>query len=199
MSKLIDVRSRGGYPIKHGERYAYKPLRKLTRPDAIGLHHWGPPSPSLVPYSGETIEQAAIRRSRSVAYHITCWRDFCVVAWDFRLVTWHGNGLNYRSIGVALAGNFPAFEAAREPHHDDPRDFLESLTLAIEFVASNAPSVEYLLTHSQTAIKPADPGELAARLATHVCAAQPRPIVPLPDWTAGKGSPWPEAWRVLAA
>lgn len=200
--QLIDVRSRGGYPVKHGERYAYRALRKLERIDAIGMHHWGPPSPSLVPLAGETVAEAAIRRARSVAYHVTCWREFVIVAWDFRLVTWHGNGLNRRSIGLSLAGNFPALEAERLPHHDDPLDFAESLTVALDFIAAEQPSVKYLLTHSQAANKPADPGELAARLATTICSGLPQPIVPLPDWiaprpkpTSPRGAPWPAEWR----
>ena len=202
---LADARALGGFPVKKGARYAYPEPRDLDSVDAVGAHHWGPPAPSLVPRGTETMVDAAVRRSRSVAYHVSLWApeglpSIVVLAWPLTMVTWHGNGLNRRSVGLAFAGNFPALEAERAPGHSDPLDFAAALRVALEALLPELPMLRFLLTHSQAANKPADPGELAARL---LAAEGGRlGLSPLPDWTAPRptkksprGAPWPAEWR----
>ena len=208
---LADARGLGGVPRyvrgpNEGKARAYQRRRKMSRIVGVGGHHWGPPSPSLVPRSGESMVDAAVRRSLSTVYHVSVWAPHglpCVVvlAWPFDLVTWHGNGLNYPTIGLALAGNFPALEAERHPAQDDPLDFMPGIRVALELIKREVPNAARLYTHSQAAPKPADPGELAARLlaaegARVGIAADPDWTAPRPKPTSPKGQPWPAEWRV---
>ncbi len=117
-----------------------------------------------------------------------------VLAWDFRVVTWHGNGLNRRSVGVVVAGNFPALELDRAELHDDAEPFGPALAVALGIVRAELLHVRLLLTHSQAARKPADPGEMIARMATAAGQAMHPPLLPVPGFTIGNGRPWPPAW-----
>lgn len=205
---VADARGLGGAPLNRatGKPRAYRARRPLARVTAIGAHHWGPPSPSLVLLQGESVVDAAVRRSRSTVYHVDVWAsrglpNIVVFAWPFDLVTWHGNALNRFSVGLALAGHFPALESKRLAAHDDPLDFMPGARVALELIKREVPGVRLLLTHSQAAAKPADPGELAVRLlategARVGIATDPDWTAPLSKPTSPKGQPWPAEWRV---
>lgn len=197
--KLLDARELGGAPMRDdGRRRCYRRRRPLDAITQVCVHHWGV-RVGLGRRRGETREAAAIRRARSTVYHVDVFRDMVVVAWPFDLVTWHGNGFNATSVGLAIAGRFPSFEAVRGPEHDDPLDFLDAIEVALNFLDSELPGLRHVVTHSQAAPKPSDPGELAARLAVQIGRTLPRPLTPRPDLVLGdgarRGAAWPECWR----
>ena len=173
--EVIDARVASEAPryvtgLKRGQRRAYRAPRRLPSIDSIGLHHLGP-GLSAEPEPGQTLAERAVWRARRQPYHVWVQPGLVVLAWPFSVVTWHGNALNRRSVGLVVAGNFPSLEAKREPHHDDPRDYAEALAVALGIVRAELLHVRLLLTHSQAANKPADPGELVARIATAAGAA----------------------------
>lgn len=197
MIPIVDARSLGGFPTKKKDgkvvRYAYRDRRSIHGIDSIGWHHWGA-HVDIRPRSGETYEDAATRRARRTTYHITIFSDLVVLAWPFDLVTWHGGALNKRSIGVAIAGRFSALERDRSEIHDDPLDFCAAIEATMRLLRSEVPSLRYNLTHSQVSAKPADPGELTARIVTHVGKLLKPSIVSLPSYCAGSGSAWAPEW-----
>lgn len=197
--KILDIRKRYTAPVfwtkaRLGQARAYRRLRPLTDIDAFGLHHLGPHA-SADPKPGETVEDRAVWRARRQPYHIWVQPDLVVLAWPFECVTWHGNALNHRSIGIVVAGNFPSLEAHRAEQHDAPAPYAAALAAAFEAARLELPQVRLLLTHSQVANKPADPGEAIARIATNAGAAMTPPITCVPGYSAGTGRPWPDEWR----
>lgn len=198
--EVIDARVAGDAPRyvtgpKRGQRRAYRTPRRLPSIDAIGLHHLGP-GLSSEPEPGQTVVARAVWRAKRQPYHVWVQPGLVVLVWPFSVVSWHGNGLNRRSVGIVAAGNFPSLEAKREAHHDDPRDYAEALAVALGIVRAELPHVRLLLTHSQAANKPADPGELVARIATAAGAAMLPPLTPVPGFHVGTGQPWPHPWRL---
>jgi len=198
--EVIDARAAGSAPRyvtgpKRGQLRAYRTPRRLSSIDSIGLHHLGP-GLSADPRPGQTMADRAVWRAKRQPYHVWCQPGLVVLAWGFERVTWHGNALNRRSVGLVAAGNFPALEAKREAHHDDPSAYAEALAVALDIVRAELPQLRLLLTHSQAARKPADPGEGIARIATAAGAALLPPLTPAPDFHVGNGSPWPSSWRL---
>lgn len=193
--QLLDTRASDGLPQhSDGSLRCYSRRRNVEDVTQVCLHHWGT-SVSVTPRAGETREDAAIRRARSTVYHVSVFRDLVVAAWPLDLVTWHSNAFNRTSAGLALCGRFPAYETHRGPEHDDPLDFLDALEVALNFLDTHLPNLRDIVTHSQSAAKPSDPGELTARLAVQIGETLPRPLRPRPDLKFGKGSPWPQRWR----
>lgn len=201
--QIIDARVAGAAPRfvtgpKKGKRRAYLAPRPLAEVDAVGLHHLGP-NIGLTPKAGQTAEERAVWRALRQPYHVWAEPGRVVLAWPFEVVTWHGNGLNHRSVGLVAAGNFPVLEADRLPTHDDARAYREAIAKALAFIHHELPQVRLLLTHSQAARKPADPGEMIARMALAAGQTMLPPMIPVPGFTIGKGRPWPPEWsRPLA-
>lgn len=196
--QIIDARVAGAAPYyvtgpKKGERRAYRTPRPLDDIDAVGLHHLGPHI-GLTPKPGQTAEERAVWRALRQPYAVWCQPGLVVLAWDFRVVTWHGHGMNRRSVGLVAAGNFPALEADRLPKHDDPAPYREALAVALDYIRREVPRARLLLTHSQSARKPADPGEMIARMATAAGQAMQPPLLPVPAFTIGNGRPWAPEW-----
>lgn len=198
--EIIDARVAGEAPRyvtgpKRGQLRAYRAPRQLSSIDSIGLHHLGP-GLSAEPKPGQTVAERAVWRAKRQPYHVWVQPDLVVLALHFSVVSWHGNALNRRSVGLVVAGNFPSLEAKRELHHDDPRDYAEALAVALGIVRAELPHVRLLLSHSQAANKPADPGELVARIATAAGAAMLPPLTPVPGFHIGTGQGWPHPWRL---
>ena len=62
---LADARGLGGVRRymrgpNEGKARAYSRRREMSRIVGVGAHHWGPPSPSLVPHPGESMVDAAV-------------------------------------------------------------------------------------------------------------------------------------------
>lgn len=198
--RVIDARAAGAAPSfvtgpKKGKPRAYRTPRALDDIDSVGLHHLGP-NIGTTPKPGQTVDERAVWRALRQPYHIFCQPGLVVLAWHPEVVTWHGHGLNRRSVGLVAAGNFPATEAERQTKHDSTLGFLEALATALDFVRSELPHVRLLLTHSQSACKPADPGEMIVRMATAAGLAMNPPLVPVPGFKTGAGSPWVPAWSL---
>lgn len=198
--EIVDARIAGSWPRfvtgpKRGQRRAYRTTRPMSAIDSIGLHHLGP-GLSAEPEPGQTVVERAVWRAKRQPYPVWVQPGLVVLAWPFSVVTWHGNALNRRSVGLVVAGNFPSLEAKREPHHDDPALYAEALAAALGVIRLELPHVRLLLTHSQAANKPADPGEGVARIATAAGAAMLPPLTPVPGFHVGTGQPWPHPWRL---
>jgi hypothetical protein len=198
---VIDLRKRGTYPryetgAKKGKRRAYRTLRSPDTIDAVCVHHLGPHA-GAAPRKGqgETILDRAVWRALRQPYTVWCQPGIVVLVWPFERVTWHGNGFNRRSLGLVVAGNFPALEADREDRHDDPQPCASSVRVALGILHAEVPSVRLLLTHSQAARKPADPGEAVAKIITAAGAALVPPLLPAPELVIGNGRPWAAEWR----
>ena len=136
--EIIDARVAGEAPRyvtgpKRGQLRAYRAPRQLSSIDSIGLHHLGP-GLSAEPKPGQTVAERAVWRAKRQPYHVWVQPDLVVLALHFSVVSWHGNALNRRSVGLVVAGNFPSLEAKRELHHDDPRDYAEALAVALGIV-----------------------------------------------------------------
>lgn len=197
--EIVDARVTGSSPRyvmgpKRGQRRAYRTPRPLSSIDSIGLHHLGP-GLSTEPGPGQTVAERAVWRAKRQPYHVWVQPGLVVLVWPFSVITWHGNALNRRSVGLVAAGNFPSLEAKREPHHDDPSDYAEALAAALGVIRLELPHLRLLLTHSQAANKPADPGESIARIATAAGAAMLPALSPAPGFSIGNGKPWPHEWR----
>ena len=78
----------------------------------------------------------------------------------------------------------------------NPRDHAEAIAAALGIVRAELPHVRLAFTHSQAANKPADPGELVARIVTAAGAAMLPPLTPIPGYHVGAGQPWPHPWRL---
>lgn len=196
--KIIDARVAGAAPRyvtgpKKGKRRAYQALRELDDIDAVGLHHLGPHI-GLTPKPGQTVEERAVWRALRQPYAVWCQPGLVVLAWDFRVVTWHGHGLNKRSVGLVVAGNFPALEAQRGDTHDDPAPYGPALAEGLALIRRELPRVRLLFTHSQAARKPHDPGEMIARMALAAGQAMNPPLLPVPGFTMGNGRAWAPEW-----
>ena len=198
MVRVIDARVAGAAPrfvtgVKKGNRRAYLSPRPLAAIDAVGLHHLGP-NIGATPKPGQTVEERAVWRALRQAYHVWAQPGLVVLVWPLEVVTWHGHGLNRRSAGLVAAGNFPALEADRQPEHDDARGYHEAVAEGLAFIRRELPQVRLLLTHSQSAAKPADPGEMIARMATAAGQAMTPPLLPVPGFVIGNGRPWAPEW-----
>lgn len=199
MVQVIDARIPGALPRyvtgpKQGRLRAYETPRDLDHIDAIGLHHLGP-NIGLRPKPGQSVPERAVWRALRQPYHVWAQPGLVVLAWPFEAVTWHGGGLNRRSVGVVCAGCFPSTEAKRTPEHDRAEDYAEALAVALGIIRREVPSIDRILTHSQTSAKPADPGEMIARIAVRAGAAMSPPLLPRPDFAVDSGRPWVAQWR----
>ena len=202
MVEIHDARVAGTFPVyppkhrKAGRARAYRQQRTREQLDAYGFHHLGPHL-SADPKPGQTVLGRAVWRAKRQPYHVWVQPGLVVLAWPFECITWHGNGLNGRALGIVVAGNFPGLEAYRRPHHDDPADYAEAIAATLQYLRGELPHVRLLLTHSQYANKPADPGEGVAKLITAAGRAMLPPLTPVPSLAVGTGAPWPHEWRML--
>lgn len=185
---IIDIRSRGlvpHYPRWHkkaGELRASRARRPVDKIRAQAWHHTG------TSVRGRDSDQEAIKRALTLPYHVVVFRRCVVAAYDFSIRTYHGGKHLNHAIGVAVAGRFNV-DASKDT--DRIADFEESIATALDWLAAEVPGASLLLTHSQTARKPHDPGESIARILAGRCDYSTDP-----DYTAGSGRPWPAAWRV---
>lgn len=198
--QVLDLRTPGALPryvtgSKKGQLRAYETPRDLAYIDAVGVHHLGP-NIGLTCKPGQSVAERAAWRALRQPYHVWAQPGLVVLAWPFEAVTWHGGGLNRRSVGLVAAGCFPSTEAKRLPHHDRAEDYAEALAVALEIIVREVPIVDRILTHSQTSAKPADPGEMVARIVTRAGRSMSPPLHPRPDFAVGTGRPWPPSWRV---
>jgi len=203
MVEIHDARVAGTFPVyppkhrKAGKRRAWRAARALTRIDAFGIHHLGPTPLTFDPKPGQTVLERAVWRAKRLPYHVWVQPGLVVLAWPFEVNTWHGNTMNGRTVGIVVAGNFPSLESRRRPHHDDPADYAEAITATLQYLRGELPHVRLLLTHSQYANKPADPGEGVAKLITAAGRDMLPPLTPVPGLVVGTGAPWPHEWRML--
>lgn len=177
--------------------------------DTIVLHQWGAAAELSLQargriHRGESNEAAEwAKRCERVPYHFSATvlsdgTPLVVRAWPGEAYTNHAGAMNARSIGVGVVGLFPRFSD----------DFDNALTEAVqEAVRAAAEEVRHLapasysarqcdapvrlLTHSQTAAKPADPGE---QIISALAPLSPHAIAVEPGHSAGDGSPWPDRW-----
>jgi hypothetical protein len=140
-------------------------------------------------------------------------------AWRTSLCTQHAGTMNGPAIGIAVMGSWPltlaefAAMPARERRarglpvsDDDERGLASALRVAIDLAVADAyplRSVDStgpleLLTHSQSASKPRDPGGWAiGALAPMLCA--PSPVIRVdPLWSQSPGAPWTADWTRAA-
>lgn len=199
---VIDLRKPGAYPRymsgpKVGERRAYRTLRSRGSIYAACWHHLGPHA-SAEPRKGqgETALDRAVWRALRQPYHVWCQPGIMVLVWPFERVTWHGNGFNRRSIGCVAAGHFPALEEKRGPKHDNAQPYESAIRVALGLLREEVPSMRLLLTHSQSAAKPADPGEAVAHLITAAGRALMPPMIPAPRLAIGNGRVWVDEWSL---
>lgn len=198
MVQIIDVRVPGRLPTyttgsKKGKVRAYRGRRDPGDIDRLCVHHLGPHL-SAEPRARQTYEERAVQRARAQPYHVWVQPGIIVLMWDFLVATWHGNGTNRRSVGLVVAGRFPALADCYDPKvHDRAEDYIESLDAAMARVAAELPGIRLVVTHSQYSAKPADPGESIARAAARIGGALG--LNTAPDLSAGTGSPWPAQWR----
>lgn len=193
---MIDARSLGGLPrysaAKGGGLRCYPKPRNARVVRLLVLHQWGAHA-TLRPRAGESRDDAAIRRARSVPYHLTAFASGPVVwAWPTEVASWASNGFNRTSLAIGVAGRFPALERDRHLGHSRVEDFEEGLVEALAAVALNLPGLT-IVTHRQASrARLADPGEALAQLAVRV-ADQLGLAVDF-DRTIGTGAACPAAW-----
>lgn len=198
MIEFVDVRVPGRLPTfktgkKKGKVRAYRGRRDPHEIDRVCVHHLGPHL-SAEPKRGQTRIERAVQRARAQPYQVWAQPDIVVMAWDLLVATWHGNGANRTSVGLVVAGRFSALAEDFDPKiHDVAEEYAEALDAALARLVAELPSLRYVVTHSQYARKPADPGELIARAAAR--SGEALGLRTLPDLSVGTGKPWPPEWR----
>ncbi len=166
---LINVAHRPGLPrfskAKGGGLRCYPAPRSLDDVELLVLHQWGAHA-SLRPSRGETLEECAVRRSRSVPYHLSVFAGGVAVwAWCATISSWASNGFNRASIAIGVGGRFPELEGRRLPTHSKVDAFEAGLIEALAAVAELLPG-RTVVTHRQSSrARRADPGEALARIA----------------------------------
>lgn len=177
--------------------------------DTIVLHQWGAAAELSLQargriHRGESNEAAEwAKRCERVPYHFSATvlsdgTPLVVRAWPGEAYTNHAGSMNSRSIGVGIVGLLPRFSddfdtALNEAVQEAVRAAAEEVRrlAPASYSARQCDAPVRLLTHSQTAAKPADPGEQIIRalapLSPHVTETRP-------GYWAGDGSPWPDRW-----
>ncbi len=196
---MIDATGRPGLPrfsaARGGGLRCYPALRSLAEVRRVVLHQWGAHA-SLVRRRGESLEESAIRRARSVPYHLSVFSGGLVVwAWPATVSSWASNGYNRTSLAIGVGGRFPGLERDRLPVHSQIEDFADGLRVALAAVAEQLPGLA-IVTHRQASRgRGADPGEALARVAARAaCALGLRVDF---DHTIGEGRPCPRLWSAL--
>lgn len=193
--------------------------------DAIVLHHGGSifgladaareriAKGKKTPLGGLDLGKASAplelaRRGLTMPYHVIAGaidgEPFAADIWTDEVYSWHGNGANRRSLGVAILGCFPRFESEwPEGYRGKPNTPIEEADLfaaagivAVRRAARRLATLDppLLFTHSQFARKDRDPGEHAIRTVVAPLVAEGVVRVE-PDFHEGSGAPWPAEWR----
>lgn len=172
---LLDARATPGLPryskAKGGGLRCYAQPRGTAAVQLVVLHQWGAHT-SLVQRPGETLEACAIRRGRSVPYHLSVFANtidpadpIVVWAWDETISSWASNGFNRTSVAIGVGGRFPEFESKRLSVHSALAGIESGLVSALGAVAAALPGLT-IVTHRQSSSgRRADPGEGIARIA----------------------------------
>lgn len=193
---LIDVSSEPGLPrysaTKGGGLRCYPDLRDPAGVRLLVLHQWGTHA-TLKRRPGESREACAVRRARSVPYHLSVFEGGVVVwAWAPTIASWTSNGFNRASISIGVGGRFPELERRRTAAHSRLEAFEAGLVEALRAVAERLPGL-VLVTHRQSSrSRRADPGEALARVAVRAAAGLGLAV----DFgrTVGTGAPAPACW-----
>lgn len=194
---MIDARDRPGLPrysaAKGGGLRCYPEPRDLAGVDKIVLHQWGAHA-ALRQMPGETLDACAVRRARSVPYHLSVFAGGVVVwAWPATVSAWASNGFNRTSVAIGVAGRFPGLERHRTETHSSVDDFAAGLAEALAAVAAVLPGA-VVVTHRQASkARLADPGEALARVAARTVGAMGLRLDF--DTTRGAGVACPASWR----
>lgn len=195
---MIDARDRPGLPrysaAKGGGLRCYPEPRDLAGVDKIVLHQWGAHA-ALRPLPGETLEECAIRRARSVPYHLSVFAGGIVVwAWPATVSAWASNGFNRSSVAIGVAGRFPGLERHRTETHSRAEEFGAGLAEALAAVAAVLPGAAVVTHRQSSSTRLADPGEAMARVAARTVGAIGLRL----DFatTRGTGKACPAVWRV---
>ena len=195
---LLNVAHQPGLPrfkkTKGGGLRCYPTPRDLGDVELVVLHQWGAQA-SLTLAPGETLEECAIRRARSVPYHLSVFAGSLVVwAWCLTISSWASNGFNRTSIAIGVGGRFPELEQLRLSTHSQVAAFEAGLVEALAAVAELLPG-RTIVTHCQSSrARRADPGEALARI-----AAREAPRLGLRvDYsrTLGTGAACPASWSL---
>lgn len=193
---MLDVRSQGGMPryskAKGGSLRCYPTPRPRSAVRLLVLHQWGAFA-SLVPRAGESLEACAIRRARSVPYHVSVFAGGPVVwAWCETISSWASNGFNRSSVALGVGGRFPELERGRTATHSRIADFEGGLVEALTAIAAALPGLTIVTHRQSSAARRADPGEALARVAARVAPALGLRV----DYerVVGSGSPCPASW-----
>lgn len=165
---LFDLRHEQTDPHPKGkEGKDGKTLRRLpTAIDSIMLHQTG--TGLFGPVHGQTGELGVARRALGVACHAMAFQAGFVV-WPCDPIWYieHGNGLNVRSLGLEVEGNFPGL-IGRKPLHGKPTELTEvtvaaaraGVKLLVEEGRKRGCPIKYIYAHRQTdSWRRADPGE----------------------------------------
>lgn len=176
--------------------------RDPSEVDSIVLHQWaaevsiGKEARARVAAGETSYHEELAQRAISAPYHYSvgthAGRGLVVKAWPALTYTNHAGSRNRHSLGIGVMGLWPQLGG-------EARDGLaEALQWALRDAAAEIqkahPGPVRLETHSQTARKPADPGEWIVRSG----------VLPLvragvlrvdPTWSERPGSPWPPEWR----
>ena len=186
-------------------------VRRANAVDCIIIHQWGA-NASLSEDAwnrinrGETTETEEwhARMARTPyhfgAHHTSKGHPIAAQVWPAGLHTHHAGAMNRRSIGVGVVGLFERFD--RSHGYALAQAIQDAVTAAAQAVLAMAPShysegtcpaPVLLRTHSQTSTKERDPGEQIIMATAPMVRAG---IVRVePEWSTGKGQPWPEEWR----
>lgn len=192
---FIDVSQELGLPrysaARGGGLRCYPAPRLLSEVQLLVLHQWGAHA-SLRRRKGESLEACAIRRARSVPYHLSVFEGVVVWAWSPTISAWSSNRFNRSSISIGIGGRFPELEARRTASHSRLEVFEAGLVEALQVVAARLPGL-VVVTHRQASqSRRADPGEALARVAARAAAGLALEV----DYarTIGTGSPAPACW-----
>ena len=185
--------------------------RRANAVDCIIIHQWGA-NASLSEDAlnrinrGETteVEEWHARMGRTPYHfgaHVTSkGHPISAQLWPAGLHTHPAGAMNRRSVGVGVVGLFERFDRS----HDYAlakaiQNTVESVAKAVRSLGAphyeegTCPAPVLLLTHSQSTNKPRDPGEqIIMAIAPMVRAGIVRVE---PEWSTGRGRPWPKEWR----
>lgn len=196
MSVFLDVSQEPGLPrysaARGGGLRCYPEPRPLAAVQLLVLHQWGAHA-SLRRRPGESVEACAVRRARSVPYHLSVFAGGVVVwAWSPAIAAWSSNRFNRSSISVGVGGRFPELELRRTASHSPVEQFEAGLVEAIGVIAARLPGLVVVTHRQSSASRRADPGEALARVAARAAAGLALEV----DYarTIGTGSPAPACW-----
>ncbi len=169
---------------------------------AIVLHQWasevslGKAARARVA-SGETsYHQELAKRATSAPYHYSVGahddRGLVAKVWPALTYTNHAGSRNRHSVGIGVMGLYPKLGGETRPGLAEAVQW--ALRDAAAFIQQTHPGPVRLETHSQTARKPADPGEWIVRTCVLPLVREGVLVVD-PTWSERPGTPWPPEWR----